>query len=60
MNIAGENCLACLKPIEDSYSAKDGTIKVYPLPHMPVLKDLVPDLTLFFQVRCCVPLVCTL
>lgn len=51
MNIGGENCLACLKPIEESFSAKEpGVIKVYPLPHMPVLKDLVPDLSLFFQV----------
>ena len=25
-----------------------GEIKVYPLPHMPVIKDLVPDLTTFY------------
>src|SRR6185436_350965 len=25
-----------------------GTIKIYPLPHMPVIKDLVPDLTDFY------------
>ena len=50
MNIAGENTLACLKPISESYSPKTpNTIKVYPLPHMPVLKDLVPDMTLFFE-----------
>jgi succinate dehydrogenase / fumarate reductase iron-sulfur subunit len=41
MNIDGGNTLACLKPIEDV----DGDVKVYPLPHMPVIKDLVPDLT---------------
>ena len=41
MNIDGGNTLACLKPIEDC----NGTVKVYPLPHMPVVKDLVPDLT---------------
>ena len=40
MNIDGRNTLACTKPIEDV----KGTIKVTPLPHMPVLKDLVPDL----------------
>ena len=41
MNIDGGNTLACTKPIEDI----DGDAKVYPLPHMPVVKDLVPDLT---------------
>jgi succinate dehydrogenase / fumarate reductase, iron-sulfur subunit len=41
MNIDGTNTLACLKPIEDIR----GDAKVYPLPHMDVVKDLVPDLT---------------
>ena len=41
MNIDGANTLACLKPIKDI----DGEVKIYPLPHMPVIKDLVPDLT---------------
>ena len=41
MNIDGTNTLACLKPIEDC----KGDVKIYPLPHMPVVKDLVPDLT---------------
>ena len=41
MNIDGGNTLACLKPIEEC----KGEVKVYPLPHMPVVKDLVPDLT---------------
>jgi succinate dehydrogenase / fumarate reductase iron-sulfur subunit len=40
MNIDGLNTLACLKPIEDV----EGEVKIYPLPHMPVVKDLVPDL----------------
>jgi succinate dehydrogenase and fumarate reductase iron-sulfur protein len=44
MNIAGVNTLACTKAITDI----SGPIKVYPLPHMPVLKDLVPDLTHFY------------
>src|SRR5690606_40109737 len=26
-----------------------GPIKVYPLPHMPVVKDLVPDLSTFYE-----------
>ena len=41
MNIDGQNTLACLKPIEDVKN----DVKIYPLPHMPVVKDLVPDLT---------------
>lgn len=40
MNIDGTNTLACIKPIEDC----KGDVKVTPLPHMPVVKDLVPDL----------------
>jgi succinate dehydrogenase / fumarate reductase iron-sulfur subunit len=44
MNIDGVNTLACTIAIEDI--AKD--VKIYPLPHMPVVKDLVPDLTNFF------------
>lgn len=41
MNIDGTNTLACLKPIEDVR----GEVRIYPLPHMAVVKDLVPDLT---------------
>lgn len=41
MNIDGTNTLACTKAIEDV----KGDVKIYPLPHMPVVKDLVPDLT---------------
>ena len=40
MNIDGTNTLACTKYIADI----KGETKVYPLPHMPVVKDLVPDL----------------
>ncbi len=40
MNIDGVNTLACLKAIEDV----KGDVKIHPLPHMPVVKDLVPDL----------------
>ncbi len=40
MNIDGTNTLACTKYI----SEVQGDVKVYPLPHMPVVKDLVPDL----------------
>jgi succinate dehydrogenase / fumarate reductase iron-sulfur subunit len=41
MNIDGTNTLACTKYIDDV----TGDIKIYPLPHMPVVRDLVPDLT---------------
>jgi succinate dehydrogenase / fumarate reductase iron-sulfur subunit len=41
MNIDGLNTLACLKPIEE---VKDA-VRINPLPHMPVVKDLVPDLS---------------
>ncbi|PPR23653.1 MAG: Succinate dehydrogenase iron-sulfur subunit [Alphaproteobacteria bacterium MarineAlpha10_Bin3] len=41
MNIGGENTLACTKYITDA----SADVKIYPLPHMSVIKDLVPDLT---------------
>ena len=41
MNIDGTNTLACLKPIDEV----KGDVKIYTLPHMPVVKDLVPDLS---------------
>ncbi len=44
MNIDGGNTLACTRAVSE-YA---GDIKIYPLPHMPVVKDLVPDLTNFY------------
>jgi succinate dehydrogenase / fumarate reductase iron-sulfur subunit len=44
MNIDGTNTLACIKAIDDI----KGDVKIYPLPHLPVVKDLVPDLTNFY------------
>jgi succinate dehydrogenase / fumarate reductase iron-sulfur subunit len=41
MNIDGTNTLACLKPIDEV----KGAVAINPLPHMAVVKDLVPDLT---------------
>jgi len=41
MNIDGVNTLACTKSMSDI----SGDITIYPLPHMPVIKDLVPDLS---------------
>jgi succinate dehydrogenase / fumarate reductase iron-sulfur subunit len=45
MNIDGANTLACTMAIEDV----DGDIKIYPLPHQPVVKDLVSDLSQFYR-----------
>jgi len=48
MNIDGTNTLACTKSIEECR----GDVKIYPLPHMPVIKDLVPDVsTVYAQLR---------
>ena len=44
MNIDGGNTLACIKSAEEI----GDTVTIYPLPHMPVIKDLVPDLTNFY------------
>ena len=44
MNINGENKLACIEPLS-SYR----TLTLYPLPHQPVIKDLVPDLSKALQ-----------
>lgn len=45
MNINGQNTLACLCriPVEDNKS-----VSIYPLPHMNIIKDLVPDLSTFY------------
>ena len=45
MNIDGANTLACTKGMDEI----EGVIKLYPLPHMSVVKDLVPDLTGFYE-----------
>jgi len=44
MNIDGLNTLACTLPI----AKIPGDVRVFPLPHLPVVKDLVPDLTEFY------------
>ena len=44
MNIDGTNTLACTKSIDEIH----GDVRIYPLPHMPVIKDLVPDLKNFY------------
>ena len=44
MNIDGQNTLACTKAIDEI----EGDVTIYPLPHQPVVKDLVSDLTNFY------------
>jgi succinate dehydrogenase / fumarate reductase iron-sulfur subunit len=44
MNIGGTNTLACTLHADDAPER----ISIYPLPHLPVIKDLVPDLTHFY------------
>ena len=46
MNIGGTNTLACTKGMDEVLVK--GVVNIYPLPHMPVVKDLVPDLTNFY------------
>lgn len=44
MNLNGKNALACTTAIEDL----KGEIRITPLPHMDVIKDLVPDFSHFY------------
>jgi succinate dehydrogenase / fumarate reductase iron-sulfur subunit len=44
MNIDGTNSLACTTPISDI----SGDVRINPLPHLDVVKDLVPDMTHFY------------
>ncbi|KAI7856531.1 succinate dehydrogenase iron-sulfur protein mitochondrial precursor [Circinella umbellata] len=46
MNIGGGNTLACISKIDGDLSKP---AKIYPLPHMHIVKDLVPDLTHFYK-----------
>jgi len=46
MNIGGINTLACISKIDANLNKK---AKIYPLPHMYVIKDLVPDMTNFYE-----------
>lgn len=60
MNINGSNTLACLCSIEElkkggksstttTTATAPTTTKIYPLPHMYVIKDLVPDMSNFYE-----------
>ena len=54
MNIDGENGLACLEFIDKNTASSTA---IYPLPHMYVLKDLVPGAPpmLWSRVSCHLP-----
>jgi succinate dehydrogenase / fumarate reductase iron-sulfur subunit len=45
MNIAGRNTIACTRGFDELPS---GEIVIAPLPHQPVIRDLIPDLTNFY------------
>ena len=47
MNIDGTNTLACTKSISEIKNE----IKIYPLPQMPLIKDLVTNLKTFFRAK---------
>lgn len=47
MNIGGTNTLACISKIDTADLNKP--VKIYPLPHMYVVKDLVPDMNNFYN-----------
>lgn len=47
MNIGGTNTLACISKIDAADLNKP--VKIYPLPHMYVVKDLVPDMNNFYN-----------
>ncbi|KAI1283078.1 Succinate dehydrogenase [ubiquinone] iron-sulfur subunit, mitochondrial [Halotydeus destructor] len=46
MNIGGTNTLACICKIDETLTK---STKIYPLPHMYVVKDLVPDMNNFYE-----------
>ncbi len=45
-NINGANTLACTKSMDE---LGGGAVTVYPLPHQPVVRDLITDLTNFYK-----------
>jgi succinate dehydrogenase / fumarate reductase, iron-sulfur subunit len=47
MNINGKNGLACIKPISECI--KNNTLILRPLPGLPVIRDLVVDMTQFYD-----------
>jgi succinate dehydrogenase / fumarate reductase iron-sulfur subunit len=48
MNMNGKNGLACITPVSEAIQGKD-TLILRPLPGLPVIRDLVVDMSLFYQ-----------
>lgn len=48
MNINGKNGLACIIPVSEALRGKS-TLILRPLPGLPVIRDLVVDMTMFYQ-----------
>ncbi|KAL0480224.1 succinate dehydrogenase (ubiquinone) iron-sulfur subunit [Acrasis kona] len=49
MNVNGKNALACTYKVGDHISDVKPYISVYPLPHMPIVKDLAVDMKHFYM-----------
>lgn len=47
LNMNGKNGLACITPLSDT--VKNNKLVIRPLPGLPVVRDLVVDMTLFYQ-----------
>jgi len=47
MNICGKNALACITPL--SSVVKNGKLVIRPLPGLPIIRDLVVDMTMFYN-----------
>jgi succinate dehydrogenase / fumarate reductase iron-sulfur subunit len=48
MNINGKNGLACITPLSEAVKG-DGPLVIRPLPGLPVVRDLVIDMSLFYK-----------
>jgi succinate dehydrogenase / fumarate reductase iron-sulfur subunit len=49
MNINGKNGLACITPISEATKGKNDKLILRPLPGMPVIRDLVIDMAVFYK-----------
>ena len=47
MNINGKNGLACITPLSEAL--KGNTLELRPLPGLPVIRDLIVDMTQFYD-----------
>jgi succinate dehydrogenase and fumarate reductase iron-sulfur protein len=47
MNINGKNALACVTPVSEA--APKGKLVLRPLPGLPVIRDLVVDMSIFYR-----------